>query len=79
MMRSVISLGSKSQPRVFVEKTEQPYVVPYWISKKGNLCWKIGEVLYVKNRWGFTSMLVNGKWQRSDATTKATTGREART
>ena len=72
MLRTVISLGKKSQPRIFVEKGEQSYVVPYWISRKGNLCWKIEEVIYVKNRWGFTSMLVEGKWVKSNASTEAT-------
>ena len=73
MMRTVISLGSKSQSRIFVDKGDQSYVVPYWISKKGNLCWKIGETLYVKLRNGFTIMLENGEWVPSDAKTKATT------
>ena len=72
MMRSVVSLGSKSQPRIFVEKDETTYVVPYWISKKGNLCWKIKETLYVKLRNGFVMMLEDGEWVPADARTKAT-------
>ena len=71
-MKSVISLGKKTQPRIFVKKEDQEYVVPYWISKKGNLCWKINETVYVKLRNGFVMMLENGEWVPSDAKTEAT-------
>ena len=67
----VISLGKKTAPRIFVEREGQGYVVPYWISRKGNLCWQIGEVPYVKLKSGFTMMLEKGEWVLSDATTKA--------
>lgn len=47
--------------------------VPYWISARGNLCWKIGEVLYVKMKSGYTSMLIDSEWQRSNMHTRAKT------
>lgn len=64
------------QTRIFVKKdvSGQEYLVPSWISKKGNLCWKIGETVYVKLRNGFTMMLVdpkNNEWVPTDAHTKA--------
>ena len=72
MMKSVVSLGSKSQSKIFVEKGDTTFVVPFWISKKGNLCWKIHETLYVKLRNGFVMMLEDGEWVPADARTKAT-------
>ena len=50
------------------------HFVEYWLSQKGNLCWRIGETLYVKMKSGFTMMLENpeqNKWIRSNAHTKA--------
>ena len=49
-------------------------LVEYWISKKGNMCWKIDETVYVKMRSGFTMMLADpdqNKWIRSNVHTKA--------
>ena len=71
-MSTIVSLGRKTQPRIFVQKDDITYVVPYWISRKGNLCWKIEETLYVKLKSGFVMMLENGEWIPADATTKAT-------
>jgi len=47
------------------------FFVPYWISSRGNLCWKNGEILYVKLKNGYTSMLVDGEWKRADHHTTA--------
>jgi hypothetical protein len=74
-MSNVISLGKKTQPRIFVEKDGVTYVTPYWISRKGNLCWKINDVVYVKRPNGFVMMLEEGLWIPADATTEATVGR----
>jgi len=71
-MQSLIALGKRSQSRIFVERGNEAFVTPYWISKKGNLCWKIHDTLYVKLKNGHTLMLQNGVWGPSDATTKAT-------
>ncbi len=45
--------------------------MPSWISKKGNLCWKIKETLYVKLKNGYTIMLKGKDWMPVDTSTKA--------
>jgi len=72
-MQTVTQLGRRSQSRIFVQRGNEAFVTPYWISKKGNLCWKIHEVLYVKLQNGHIMMLnEEGVWVPADATTKAT-------
>lgn len=61
----------KGHNRIVVKRDGEEWIVPSWISEKGNLCWKIGEILYVKRLDGKTSMLQNGKWVPSNAETKA--------
>ena len=53
------------------DQSGKEHFVEYWLSQKGNLAWKIGETVYVKLRSGYTSMLVDGEWKRSDYHTTA--------
>lgn len=58
----------------------EEHLVPYWISQKGNLCWRIGEIVYVKMKSGFTMMLEtpdSNKWIPSNCHTKAKTSQVA--
>lgn len=68
---ATIILGKPGR-RIFVNKGNQEYLVPYWISGKGNLCWQIDQTVYVKLKNGFTMMNEKDKWGPADAATKAT-------
>jgi hypothetical protein len=70
-MSRVVSLGKKTESRIVVKKGDTIYYAPYWISKKGNLCWRINNILYVKLQSGFVMMLENGEWIPADAETEA--------
>lgn len=66
MLRAV-----KGTRRIYVIRGTEEWVVPYWITKRGNLAWRIGETLYVKRPDGFTMMLEDGEWLPADAHTPA--------
>ena len=70
VIRMVISLGKPGQ-RIFVERNGEEYATPFWITKRGNLAWKIYDQLYVKNREGKVFMLKGGKWVPGDTKTDA--------
>lgn len=62
--------------RVLVKEdlSGEEHLVEYWISQKGNLCWKFEGKLFVKLRSGFTMMLADpdsNKWVPSNVHTKA--------
>ncbi len=57
------------------DQTGQKQLVDYWISAKGNLCWKHNNHVYVKLTSGFTMMTPEGlnNWTPADCHTKAKT------
>lgn len=69
-LKMVFSVKGPGQ-RIFVQRGFEQWIVPSWVSGKGNLAWKLGETLYVKLQDGTTRMLENGKWLPSDAHTEA--------
>ena len=66
-------ISIKGKNRIFVFIGDQEYLVPCWHSMKGNLCWKINGILYVKRINGSISKKEQGKrWTTADfVTTKA--------
>ena len=53
------------------DQSGKEYFVEYWVSQKGNLCWRIEETLFVKLQNGHTSMLIDGNWKKANIHTKA--------
>jgi len=55
------------------DKTETTHLVEYWISAKGNLCWKHNNKVYVKLQSGYIMMTQENlsNWIPADAHTKA--------
>ena len=77
-MKQLVSLGKPGINRIIVQRGSTGYITPYWISKKGNLCWRLADVLYVKRPDGFVMMKKDGQWIPADAvTTTSAPGRQA--
>jgi hypothetical protein len=62
----------KGQNRIYVKTETTDYLIPSFISRKGNLCFQLGETLYCKMKNGFVLMLQGQKWITAEGvTTKA--------
>lgn len=61
----------KGSNRIFVERNGEEWVVPSWITKRGNLAWRIRDGLFIKNLAGEVFELKGNKWIPSNADTKA--------
>ncbi len=55
------------------DESEETFLVDYWISAKGNLCWKHNNKVYVKLKSGYTMMTQEDQsnWTPSDRHTRA--------
>ena len=62
-----------SRIQVTNDKTGETHLAEYWISQKGNLCWRLGGTLYAKTKSGSTKMTLKGQssWVSSDYHTAA--------
>ena len=62
-----------SRIQVTNDKTGETHLAEYWISQKGNLCWRLGGSTYAKTKSGSTTMLLEGQssWVPSDYHTVA--------
>ena len=62
----------KGKNRITVFVGDREYFIPSWISYKGNLCFKIGGVVYAKNSAGQIFRKDKRKWVlEENVTTKA--------
>ena len=62
-----------SRIQIKEDESGKTYLVDYWISAKGNLCWKHNGNVYVKMQSGYTMMTQENlsNWVPADTHTKA--------
>ena len=68
-------MGDEVMSRIMIKKDEsqETFLVDYWISAKGNLCWKHNGNVYVKLKAGYTMMTPENlsNWVPADTHTRA--------
>ena len=56
-------------------ETSIKYLIPSWVSEKGNLCFELNGALHFKTKSGYIGKKSGDKWVKAHVTTKATAGR----